>query len=188
MRSNSPGSRPTRAQQVQKFLAAALLLLMAALFWQGERVWDFLSGAPRGDELLFCAAGHGTIDDIDRALQQGADINARSPSECTPLMHACDNGNSNTVRSLLARGADPSLEARAGLTAIQFATVNDNPEIVELLLNAGVNPNRVNNGETILDVAQRMDHDTVAAVLLSHGARPAADLDKPPSLRAASSL
>jgi ankyrin repeat protein len=172
MFSDNLGAPARREDRVWKYLTLGLVLLLALLMWQGNRIWDHLSGTPRGDELLFCASGQGDLDAIERALDQGANINARSDSELTPLIVACDaGGNAATVQLLLDRGADPNLEAKAGITALYNAVVGDSDEIVEVLLRAGVNPNNKLNGESMLDIAERLNRTRAAKVLRAHGAR-----------------
>ncbi len=54
-------------------------------------------------------------------IQQGADINARSPNGSTPLMMAARYGMIDTVPVLLKAGADTTLKNEQGLTALDFA-------------------------------------------------------------------
>jgi ankyrin repeat protein len=172
MLSNNRSAPASREDRIEKLLALGLIVVLALLLWQGDRMWDHLTGAPRGDELLFCASGQGDLPAIERALEQGADINARSDSEITPLMVACDaGGNVSTVRLLLDRGADPRLHARAGISALYNAVVGDSDGIVQVLLQAGADPNDEAGGETMLEIALRLNRERVVKVLRSHGAR-----------------
>lgn len=172
MFSSTLGAPAHRQDRIKKYVAVAVVLLLAVLMWQGDRIWDHATGSPRGDELLFCAAGQGDLHGIERALDQGANINARSDSELTPLMIACDaGGTATTVQLLLDRGADPNLNAKAGINAMYNAVINDSDEIVELLLRAGVNPNNKLNGESMLDIAERLNRTRVVNVLRAHGGR-----------------
>ena len=174
MLSDNLGARSAHENRTEKVLAFALVLVLALLLWQGDRMWDHLSGAPRGDELLFCASGQGDLSGIERALQQGADINARSTAELTPLMIACDSGGKPaSVKLLLDRGADPKLQALAGVSALYNAVVGDSEEIVDMLIRAGADPNYQVNGETMLDIAIRLDRCGAARALRAHGGRSA---------------
>jgi ankyrin repeat protein len=154
-----------------KALAWTAVIVLAALVWRGPDLIDWYAGAPRGNDLLFCAAGDGTAEDIDRALSQGAQINARSVSELTPLFVAAGARHAVGVRALLDRGADPNAIADTGLTPLYSAVVSDDPAVIEMLLGAGANANFVNRGETALDAAIRMEHPSSERVLRKHGAR-----------------
>ncbi len=176
MQWNNCGARPSFYQQAQKLAALFLLAALALAMWDGERLWDSLSGTPRGNELLFCASGSGSGGDVDKALEQGAEINARSPSGCTPLIIASGAGNVAAVRALLSRGADAFLKADAGIDALYVAIANNHFEVVKILLDAGANPNSLTGGETSLDVALRMKRENVVALLKDRDAKRARDL------------
>lgn len=163
----------------QRALKAAVLLLLAALalaMWDGARLWDCLSGTPRGNELLLCASGSGTAQDIDKALEQGAQINARSATGCTPLIIASGAGNVAAVAALLSRGADVSLKADAGIDALYVAVANNHFAVVKILIDTGANPNSLTGGETSLDVALRMKHEKIASLLKERRAKRASEL------------
>src|SRR5690242_10271879 len=153
MQSDNRIARPSFYQRAQKVAALLLLGVLALAMWDGARLWDWLSGNPRGNELLFCASGKGSAEDVDKALEQGAEINARSITNCTPLIIASGAGDVAAVRELLSRGADLSLKANAGIDALYVAVANNNCAVVKILLDAGADPNRINGGETSVDVA-----------------------------------
>lgn len=54
-------------------------------------------------------------------LEQGAEIDARSPNGSTPLMMAAGYGESSSVEVLLKAGADASLRNEQGMDAADFA-------------------------------------------------------------------
>jgi ankyrin repeat protein len=157
-----------------KVLAWAAVIALAALVWWGRDWVDWYAGTPRGNDLLFCAAGEGTAEDIDFARSQGAQINARNDANVTPLHIAANARNPASVRALLDRGADPNAIAQTGLTPLYNAVAADDPEVIKMLLDAGANANFVNHGETALDAAIRMNHPRSACMLRDHGANRAA--------------
>jgi len=173
MISDNLSARMPRNRKRGKVLAWATVMILAALVWSGEDLVDWYAGTPKGNDLLFCAAGNGTAEDIDRALSQGAQINARGVSQLTPLIIAAGARNPASVRALLDRHADPNAVAETGLTALYNAVVADDPEVIEMLLNAGADPNYVSYGGTVLDLAIRMEHPDSARVLHQHGAQQA---------------
>ena len=72
-------------------------------------------------------------------IKNGADVNAHTFRNETPLMFASDDGNVNVVTFLIKHGADVGLQDKDGNTALHYAArYSDNPpEIVETLLNLG---------------------------------------------------
>jgi ankyrin repeat protein len=162
-------ARPIDHSQA-KAMAWIVVITLAGLLWYGQDLVDWYAGAPQGQELLFCAAGNGTADDIDRALSQGADINGRGTTDATPLMIAADARNPASVRALLERHADPNLVACTGVTALYNAVIADDPETIELLIAAGASPNNRVCGETALDTALRVNHQDSIRILRRLGA------------------
>ena len=69
-------------------------------------------------------------------LNRGADPNARSASNWTPLMRACNVGCLESARLLLDAGADPSPLNDEGYTAYG-RTSGDHPELLALLRERG---------------------------------------------------
>jgi len=154
-------------------LVVAIALLLC--YWDDLR--DFFAGCPRGNELLFCAAGSSDLAGVDRALAQGADINAHSSSvDTTPLIYACGNGNDAMVMALLARGADPNIRAQGLLTPLQSAASSGNAPSVRILLEAGADPNALIRDQTVLDLAEPYDRQDVIEALTQHGARHAIEI------------
>jgi ankyrin repeat protein len=155
-------------------IAVALFSLAIVLALYGERLFDWASGLPRGDALLFSAAAGGSISEVHRALSQGATVNARSEANMTPLMVACTGRHPHIVKALLELGADPNAHAGYGITPMYNAIVADDPEIVTILINGGADLRVVRYGETLLELANRMECHRAAGVLKRLGAKPAA--------------
>lgn len=155
-----------RERRLAKCAAVALVVGMAVGWWYWADVRDWYADAPRGAELLYCAVACGSVEDIDRALEQGATIDARNNAgDVTPLIVAADAQRPDLVRVLLERGADPNAEALAGVTPLYNAIVADDVEVIEMLVRAGADPNRLHRGETALDVAIRMEKANAIRVL-----------------------
>ena len=74
------------------------------------------------DERLFKAARHGDVAGIERALADGAKVNAQAPIDTkTALFRAAAFGHADAVRALLKDGADPEHRGRDGRSALEFA-------------------------------------------------------------------
>ena len=72
-------------------------------------------------------------DVIKILLDNGAEVDSRSPDGSTPLILAASKGNKEIVNMLLQAGADPSLTAQSGATAESTAAAKGFREIAESL-------------------------------------------------------
>lgn len=167
-------ARVKRDSRLVKVVAWTVVIVFAiGLVW-GRALVDWYADAPRGAELLFCAASSGPVADIDRALDQGVDVNARTDGGMTALMLAAGSQRPELIRELLARGADPNAEAFDALTALYVAIEVDDAEAIEMLLARGADPNKRHRDETALDVAIRLEKAASIRVLVNHHAMRAA--------------
>ena len=74
------------------------------------------------DEDLFRAARHGDRAGVERALSEGARVDAAAPYDGkTALFRAAIFGHDDVVRYLLERGADPARRGADGRTALEVA-------------------------------------------------------------------
>jgi hypothetical protein len=71
------------------------------------------------DALLY-AADLGRVEEIYRALERGADINARGINELTPLMVALSSRRLEVVQVLIDCGADKMARTSSGTTAFSI--------------------------------------------------------------------
>ena len=87
------------------------------------------------DEALLDAAQQNDLPAVRRALERGADINAKTRYNATALLFAAMNANLEMVRLLVDRGVDLTVEDTFyGFTAIGMA---ENLDIVRYLIEAG---------------------------------------------------
>ena len=110
--------------------------------------------------VLFAVAITGTPQDVQAAIDKGADVNAYNSAYMTPLITAASfNTDPEVITTLLKAGAD--LEARDsspyGMTALMGAAyTNRNPEVIITLLKAGADARaKDKGGRTAFDWAQR---------------------------------
>ena len=90
------------------------------------------------NEALFEAARAGDIPRIEMALAQGANINATSRYNVTPLIFAASNGRLEAVKLLVARGANVNAEdSFYRSTAAAMALGNGHIDIAIFLLQNG---------------------------------------------------
>jgi len=134
----------------KRFVLAVLAVLLAASAYSQTT-----------DELIkndYKLVQNGTPQDVQAAISNGADIEARGNEGLTPLIWAAgSNKNPEVIATLLKAGAD--IEARDsyyGRTALMFAVIfNDIPEVITTLLAAGADAKvKDSTGKTAFDYAQ----------------------------------
>jgi ankyrin repeat protein len=82
--------------------------------------------------LLFAALSEHK-DVIKILLDNGAEVDSRSPDGSTALILAASKGNKEIVNMLLQAGADPSVTAQSGATAESTAAAKGYRDIAEML-------------------------------------------------------
>ena len=78
----------------------------------------------RGMKSLLTAAAHGDLEQTEKLLGLGADINATDENGDTALIHAARQGYSDMIFMLLQYGADAHIANAAGETALTVARMN----------------------------------------------------------------
>ena len=90
------------------------------------------------NEELLAAVRKGDAAAVKALLDQGADVNAKSPYGATGLFFAADRGHAGIVKILLERGADVNVkDTFYGATALTWAVSKQRVEVVKLLLEKG---------------------------------------------------
>lgn len=104
------------------------------------------------DFMALCVAS--TPQGVAKAIQKGANLEARDENQYTPLMFATANPNPEVLKILLDAGADVEAKAKGDITPLMVAALNNpDPEVVKILLERGANPHaKTNQGESVLDV------------------------------------
>jgi ankyrin repeat protein len=131
--------------------------------------------APKGNEksngLLFESVRYGMMAEADRALREGADVNARNSKGATPLHIAVAMHFEDTARMLIEKGADANVKDDRGITPMNIAVYNGDNGIAEALLKAGAGPDEPDeNGTTPLFMAVGSGNKELSKVLLDAGA------------------
>ena len=89
-----------------------------------------------GWTALHYAASAGDLPIMKILLDRDAVVDARAPTNITPLMFAAREGQEGAVKLLLSWGADASLKSDHGWTAAQFAQAADQPGVVAIIVAA----------------------------------------------------
>lgn len=104
-------------------------------------------------------------DAVQLLLNIGADINALSKRNCTPLHDAVIMDNMNSVLVLINHGADVNAESDMG-TPMHLAVTLEHEAMVDVLLAAGADLTVVNDeGLTPLQIAEKEGYAAIAAKL-----------------------
>jgi ankyrin repeat protein len=145
-------------QAMKKLLLTALLPLLLAACGEPDRP----------SISLYLALQHGDIDQIERHIYWGTDINALDADGRRPLHVAAERGRTVVLELLLEHGADVNAPDQAGRTPIQRAVLNGRTQIADLLLQHGA---RLDPGELLLEAAaQGVQDRDVVRWLVGHGA------------------
>jgi ankyrin repeat protein len=141
-------------------------------------------------DLLWQAADNGQVQEAERLLKQGADVNALTPKGDSVLWAAINRRSYSMVELLLSHGADPNRPKPNGcdrymmlglecspprvfgdIPLIEAIRLKDN-SMVELLLSHGADPNRPAYAGTLLCSAVYDKDTSTVELLLKHGADP----------------
>ena len=126
-----------------------------------------------GDFLELCKSG--TAREVEVAIKNGANVNARNEYGGTALMWAgIANPNPEVISVLLENGADVNDRDEFGSTVLMLAAAeNSNPEVISVLVKNGadVNINPEGSGWTALMWAvQYNSNPKIVSILLDSGA------------------
>ncbi|MCE7873811.1 ankyrin repeat domain-containing protein [bacterium CPR1] len=89
-------------------------------------------------------------------LERGAQVNARSINQWTPLHYAAEANNPGMITLLISRGAEPNAVDSDGNTPLHLAVLRVCPLSVESLLQSGCSREvRSHQGATPLDLARQ---------------------------------
>lgn len=120
---------------------------------------------------LFSIIGEGDVPALRSALDAGADPNVRQTEgyKATPLMWAASRPDPELARMLLEAGAAVNARDTMGDPAVNWATYYGHASVVAALIDAGADPTLFGHGRAA-DIAMRMGHQDVLAVLVSASA------------------
>ena len=118
---------------------------------------------------IWKAAEEGDVEEIERQLESGVDVNAYSQPHGTPLSVAAYNGRVNVVELLLKKHAEVNGYYGRRETALHSAAERGHEVIVRSLLKQGANMNAKVCGATALHVAACKGHWGSVQILLEFG-------------------
>ena len=117
---------------------------------------------------LHMAAANNQFEKVLKLLEDGADVDAVTPSQLTPLHAASEGGYKDVVDLLLAHNASVSKTGPDGMTPLHFAASKGRASATDLLISNGaeLNAQTTGTGSTPLIVASEMGHSRVVERLL----------------------
>jgi ankyrin repeat protein len=120
---------------------------------------------------LATAAASGLKNEVQRQLDQGADVNAKDARGTTALMTCTRVGDLETTTLLLDRGADVRAKDERGWTALNESVWNNHLQLATILLDKGADPNAADNaGWTPLIQAAWKGQTEAVSLLIARGA------------------
>ncbi len=152
------------------------LLLTLALFSATLRAGQNESPSPLRpqksgslNEALHSAVRSGNLQEVNKLLASGADVNGSDGLGSTPLLDAAWSGNADIARVLLSHGADVNAAHReAGSTALEYAVLTGRTALVELLLTAGADTTRrYRYNQTVLHLAAARGFPRILELLVN---------------------
>jgi ankyrin repeat protein len=128
---------------------------------------------PLGWIDLMHAIVFGTLDDVNRLLNQGADVSARDSWARTPWLLSLQAGDIKKATVLLSAGADRHDRGRCGKTPIMYAIENEHIDVLRWLIETGFDIEETDEfGLTPLMMAVECGSIEAICVLLNAGANP----------------
>lgn len=113
----------------------------------------------------------GDLDQLERLVAEGADLNARGRKGATPLGVAMMWLQKDAFRRLLELGANPNLLTPEGASVMHLAAVAEDSDWLLLALSHGGDPNLIGSqGKTPIFEAISAFRPESVRVLLTHGA------------------
>jgi ankyrin repeat protein len=108
-------------------------------------------GVSGDNRKLFYAVKNGNIEEINRILETGVDVNLKAVKDFTPLMVACLKGSFEVAKLLLMKGANPNAQNIYGSTSLHYMVDDNLSQIADLLIANGADVNiKDKNGRTPL--------------------------------------
>ena len=121
-------------------LTASLILTLLLQTQGGAAPQPPATPAPAAavNEELWNAARDGDVARVTRALEKGADVNAKTRYGATALTFAADKGRIEVVKLLIERGADVNAQdSFYQMRALDMAMMNNHSDVALLLLDRG---------------------------------------------------
>ena len=118
---------------LQFFLVSCSMDYDLEYFYQDKRVI-----------ALAKAAARGRVDDVEKLVASGVDVNTIGKDGMTPLLWVLKEKNKKGFLCLLKYGADPNIPTKIGESVMSFSAMIDDSDYLRMVLKYGGDPNLVN--------------------------------------------
>ena len=124
------------------------------------------------DEVFISLCKFGNIAEVEEAIKNGANVNAKKNDGWTVLIYVAWAGYTEIAELLIKHGADVNVKDDDGRTALIWAVWADNTEIAELLIKHGADVNaKDDDGRTALMEAAWEGNTGIEKLLRFYGAK-----------------
>lgn len=113
------------------------------------------------DDELLAATRKSDVAKVKELLDKGANVNAKTRYNQTPLFFACDRGSIELIQLLIDRGADVNAKDNFyNATPMTWAMMKKNKDVIRLLVEKGIDPS-----DALNQSIQSNDKDLFAFIL-----------------------
>ena len=134
----------------------------------------FLFKGKKGNLDLFKAVKDGKIEQVEKLIAKGVNVNCKDEYNCTPLFEAVANGDIHMVKLLIGKGANVNMQNKFLKTPLHEALPVKSKEmlaVAKLIIEFGANVNtRDDEGKTLLHLAAEYGHPDLITLLVDAGA------------------
>lgn len=124
-----------------------------------------------GETALHYLAIENDLEGVTFLISQGAEVDSRDNSNCTPLMHAAQLGNDEMCLLLMEHGADVNaIDDLLNYTPLHYAASAGDAELLEAMLSdSGRADARAEFGKSVADVVLPRKRTLLLDVLKKYG-------------------
>ena len=118
--------------------------------------------------VVLDSAVRGDTTALQRALEMGGNVNAKTREGATALIYPASTGNGDAVRLLLKAGAELNAVNVQGASALRAAADSGHAEVLRLLIDAGANVDEGSHNTALMFAAETGRVDIVDILLQKH--------------------